>query len=264
VRADTRRTTPGDRIGTLCGGNESGGKHDPYLDALGAATMELAVSYLFLRRAVGLIGALLPFALPLGYSLSTGRWRLLASVSSYYYTDMRNVLVGSMCAVGVFLVCYRYRRWDDVFATIGGVCAIGVAMCPTRPADASRWAAAVGVLHVVFAALFLVNMALISWFLFTLSDRPAGLRTAGKNARNLVYRVCAVLVVVFTAGAGLSSFTSQAFADAVHPLFWCEALATFSFGVAWFVKGETLLRDEVAGAPGSVAAASLPRRPEEA
>lgn len=81
--------------------------------------MELAVSYLFLRRAIGLIGALLPVVLPLGYALSTGHWRLLASMSSYYYSDMRNVFVGSLCAVGVFLICYRYRHWDDVFATIG-------------------------------------------------------------------------------------------------------------------------------------------------
>jgi hypothetical protein len=206
--------------------------------------MELAVSYLFLRRAIGLIGSLLPIALALGYALSTGHWRLLASMSSYYYSDMRNVFVGSLCAVGVFLICYRYRHWDDVFATIGGVCAIGVAVCPTRPADATRLAATVGVLHVVFAALFLVNMALMCWFLFTLTDRPAGQRTAAKNARNLLYRVCAVLVVAFTALAGLSSFVSQSFGDRVHPLFWCEALATFAFGLAWFVKGETLLQDQ--------------------
>jgi len=206
--------------------------------------MELALSYLFLRRAIGLIGALLPIALPLGYALSTGRWRLLASVSSYYYSDMRNVFVGSLCAVGVFLICYRYQHWDDVFATIGGACAIGVAVCPTRPAHASRLAATVGVLHVVFAALFLVNMALMCWFLFTLTDRPTGQRTTAKNARNVVYRVCAVLILAFTALAGLSSFAAQSFADEVHPLFWCEALATFAFGVAWFIKGETLLRDQ--------------------
>jgi hypothetical protein len=206
--------------------------------------MELAVSYVFLRRAIGFIGALLPVTLPLGYALTTGKWLLLPSVSSYYYSDMRNVFVGSLSAVGVFLVCYRYRHWDDVFATIGGACAIGVALCPPRPAGASRLAEAVGVLHVVFAALFLLNMALICWFLFTLSDLPADQRPAAKNVRNVIYRTCALAVVLFTALAGLSSFASQSFDDTVHPLFWCEALATFAFGFAWFVKGETLLRDQ--------------------
>jgi hypothetical protein len=217
-----------------------------FVRSWGPRTMELSVSYLFLRRAIGVIGTLLPVVLPLGYALSTGRWLLLASVSSYYYSDMRNVFVGSLCAVGVFLVCYRYRQWDDVFATLAGACAIGVALCPPKPSDASRLAAVAGVLHIVFAALFLVAMALMCWFLFTRSDRPAGQRPAAKNARNLVYRVCAVAIVVFTALAALSSLASQSFVDTVHPLFWCEALATFAFGAAWFIKGQTLLRDRPA------------------
>lgn len=205
--------------------------------------MGLAVSYLFLRRAVGLLGALIPIVVPLGYSVSTGSWRLLSSVSSYYYTDMRNPFVGAMCAVGVFLICYDYRRWDGVFSTLGGAFAIGLALCPTAPPNASDLARTVGVLHVVFAASFLVTMALMCWFLFTLSDAPAGSRTAAKNTRNLVYRVCAVIILLFTVLAGLASFTPQSFVNAVHPLFWCEAVATFAFGVAWWIKGQTLLRD---------------------
>jgi hypothetical protein len=207
------------------------------------STMELAVSYLFLRRAVGLIGALLPIALPLGYALTTGHWRLLPSVSSYYYTDMRNPFVGALCAVGVFLICYRYERWDDVISTLAGAFAIGVAMCPPVPPQPSSLARTAGVLHVVFAACFLVTMALMCWFLFTRSSAPVGARTAAKNTRDAVYRGCAVLIVLFTALAGLSSFAGQSFIDAVHPLFWCEALATFAFGIAWWIKGETLLRD---------------------
>jgi len=205
--------------------------------------MELAVSYLFLRRAIGLIGALIPIVVPLGYSLSTGSWRLLSSVSSYYYTDMRNLFVGALCAVGVFLICYRYQRWDDLFATFAGVFAVGVAFCPTAPPNASELARTVGVLHAVFAACFLVTMALMCWFLFTLSDAPAELRPIAKNRRNLFYRVCALVILVFTALAGLSSFAPQSFIDTVHPLFWCEALATFAFGAAWWIKGQTLLRD---------------------
>lgn len=205
--------------------------------------MGLAVSYLFLRRAIGLIGALIPIVVPLGYSVSTGSWRLLSSVSSYYYTDMRNAFVGALCSVGVFLICYRYRQWDDVIATLAGAFAIGVALCPTAPPNPSALASTVGVLHVVFAACFLVTMALMCWFLFTRSDAPAGRRTTAKNRRNLLYRVCAIVIVAFTALAGLASFAPQSFVDTVHPLFWCEALATFAFGLAWWIKGQTLLRD---------------------
>lgn len=205
--------------------------------------MELAVSYVFLRRAIGLIGSLLPIVLPLGYSITTGHWLLLPSVSSYYNTDMRNPFVGALCAVGVFLICYRYQRWDDVFATLAGAFAIGVAFCPPVPPNPSGLARTTGVLHVVFAASFLISMALMCWFLFTRSSVPPQERTATKNARNLIYRVCAILIVLLTALAGASSLASQSFANAVHPLFWCEAVATFAFGFAWWVKGETLLRD---------------------
>lgn len=205
--------------------------------------MELAVSYLFLRRAVGLIGALLPVALPLGYSATTGDWRLLPSVSSYYYTDMRNPFVGALCAIGVFLICYRYQQWDDLFSTVAGVCAIGVAMCPPVPPDPTGLARTAGVLHVAFAAVFLVGMALVSWFLFTRSDTPPEDRPAAKNTRNVIYRTCAILVLAFTALAGLSSLAPQSFIDDVHPLFWCEALATFAFGFAWWIKGQTLFQD---------------------
>jgi hypothetical protein len=205
--------------------------------------MELAVSYLFLRRAVGLIGGLLPIVVPLGYSITTGNWLLLSSISSYYYTDVRNVFVGSLCAVGVFLICYRYRYWDDIFATLAGVFAIGVAFCPPVAPDPSGLARVTGVLHVVFAALFLITMGLMCLFLFTRTYATQAERTDAKNTRNLIYRVCGILVLAFTALAGLSAFAAQSFINEVHPLFWCEAVATFAFGFAWWVKGQTLWQD---------------------
>lgn len=223
--------------------------------------MELAVSYLFLRRAVGLIGSLLPIALPLGYSATTGHWRLLPSVSSYYYTDMRNPFVGALCAVGVFLICYRYQHWDDLLSSLAGACAIGVAMCPPVPPNPSGLARTAGVLHVVFAALFLVAMALMCLFLFTRSDMPEGERPQPKNMRNAIYRTCAVVVLAFTALAGLASFAPQSFIDAAHPLFWCEAIATFAFGFAWWIKGQTLFRDDGAAAGISPAAPAPDRSP---
>jgi hypothetical protein len=213
--------------------------------------MELAVSYLFLRRAVGLIGSLLPIVVPLGYSITTGNWLLLPSISSYYYTDVRNVFVGSLCAVGVFLICYRYRYWDDIFATLAGVFAIGVAFCPPVVPDPSGLARVMGVLHVVFAALFLITMGLMCLFLFTRSYPAQTGRTAAKNTRNLIYRICGALVLAFTALAGLSALASQSFINDVHPLFWCEAIATFAFGFAWWVKGQTLWQDATTDAPTS-------------
>src|SRR4051794_41962565 len=65
----------------------------------------LVHSYLFLRRAIGLIGLALPFVLILGKQLVQGG-DLIGSLSGYYYTDLRDVLVRAMCAGGVFPLAY--------------------------------------------------------------------------------------------------------------------------------------------------------------
>jgi uncharacterized membrane protein len=205
--------------------------------------MELAVSYLFLRRAIGLIGGLMPIAVPLGYSITTGHWLLMESLSIYYYTDARNIFVASLCAVGVFLICYRYQHLDDLTSTFAGAFAIGIAFCPTTAPNPSELARVLGVLHDVFAIAFFLTMALMCLLLFTRSDAAPSERGSGKSTRNGVYVVCGIVILVFTVLAVLSTFASQSFVNEVHPLFWCEAIGTFTFGVAWWVKGQTLWQD---------------------
>lgn len=56
------------------------------------------------------------------------------SLSGFYYTHMRNLFVGAMCAVGVFLAAYRgHDRWDDRLTNVAGLAAICVALFPTMP-----------------------------------------------------------------------------------------------------------------------------------
>jgi len=118
----------------------------------------LVHSYLFLRRAIGLIGLGLPAVLIIGKLIVQGGG-LQDSISSYFYTDMRGVFVGSMCAVGAFLLSYRgYDVIDDVAGNLAGVAAVGVALFPTAPADPSGTAALIGVLHLVFAAIFFLTI----------------------------------------------------------------------------------------------------------
>ena len=56
------------------------------------------------------------------------------SLSGFYYTHMRNLFVGAMCAVGVFFVAYRgHDRWDDRLTNVAGFAAICIALFPTMP-----------------------------------------------------------------------------------------------------------------------------------
>src|SRR4051794_40937799 len=96
-------------------------------------TANFVASFLFMRRGIGILGVALPIALPLLYGIIAGQWHLLNSMSRYYYTDTRNIFVGTLCAIGVFLFCYRYKPSDFWVSNAAGLAAITVALCPTTP-----------------------------------------------------------------------------------------------------------------------------------
>lgn len=203
----------------------------------GTRTRDAVLSYVGLRRAIGVIGIALPFVLVLGNLLLTGEG-IRSSLSSYYYTGMRDVFVGSLCAVGVFLFCYRYERSDDLLANLTGVAGIGVALFPTRPdAPYTTAQAVIGYLHLAFAAVF---FALLAWFCLVLFTRDDGAPTSRKSVRNTVYRTCGVVIVACLVLAVVTGVLG------IEALFWLESLAVLAFGVAWFVKGDTVLRDRPA------------------
>src|SRR5262249_50789988 len=91
-------------------------------------------SYMMLREEIGWIGTLLPFAVAVVNMLFVSSVILKGSVSGYYYTGARNVLVGGLCAIGVFLFAYKgYDNWDRWITNVAGLFAIGVAFFPTAP-----------------------------------------------------------------------------------------------------------------------------------
>ncbi|RZT87682.1 hypothetical protein EV383_4608 [Pseudonocardia sediminis] len=210
----------------------------------GTSARGAVLSYIGLRRSVGIIGIALPFVLAIGNLLLTGEG-LRSSISSYYYTGMRDVFVGSLCAVGVFLFCYRYEQPDDRLGNLAGVAAIGVALFPTRPeGTVSTAQTVVGWLHLAFAVAFFASLA---WFCLVLFTRDDGAPTARKSMRNAVYRTCGIVIVVCLVLAAVNAaFVPDEIATAWHVLFWLEAAAIVAFGIAWFVKGDTVLRDRPA------------------
>ncbi len=56
-------------------------------------------TYLALRKAVGWIGILLPLVLILGMLLIFRGDAIQKTISQYYYTGMRDVFVGALCAI---------------------------------------------------------------------------------------------------------------------------------------------------------------------
>ncbi len=212
-----------------------------------------------LRRSVGVIGLGLPFVLAVGNDIFARRAIVLNSLSAAYFTDMRDVFVGSMSAIGVFLICYRYAKPDEVVTTIAGVLAIVVALFHTTPDDkaipVSSTGRLVALVHLSAAGALLLLMAYICLFLFTRTNPAVTPVTRQKHVRNGIYYGAGLVIIVSLLLAGASYFLPPSTRAAVKPLFWLESLAVIAFGVAWLVKGETIFKDAQPNGPAGVDAA---------
>ena len=192
---------------------------------------QLVISYMLLRQLVGWIGTQLPIVLIAGYALSTSASRP-GSMSGYYYTDMRNVFVGALCALGVFLVAYDdYHPVDRWVTNVAGFAAIGVAFCPTKPAVPRLTASqqVTGDFHLFFAAVTFIALGVMA------------LRFAeGSGPGQLVYRASGITILSCVALAAASNLLPSSVSAHWPLLFIFEAVAVFAFGISWFAKGRTL------------------------
>lgn len=92
----------------------------------------LIVSYLTMRRTIGVLGISLPLIVVLG-GLVENSSALQGSISGYYYTNMRDFFVGILCVVALFLISYQgYERIDNIVANLAGFSALGMIIFPTK------------------------------------------------------------------------------------------------------------------------------------
>ena len=204
----------------------------------------LVLSYLTLRKAVGIIGIALPFVLAFGKILLQG-WGLEGSISYYYYTDLRGVFVGSLWAIGVFLLSTRgYDGHDTIAGRLACGFAIGVALFPTSPwPDPTRQEKVIGDVHWTFAALLFLTLAYFCLVLFVKTSHKEP--TPQKLKRNRVYRASGWIIVVSILLVPVTQISAvNALVGGLRPIFWLESIAVEAFGVAWLTKGEAILKDQ--------------------
>ncbi|MBA4491065.1 hypothetical protein [Paracoccus sp. S1E-3] len=227
------------------------------------ADNDLVLSFLSVRRAIGALGFFLPLAL-LAYGLLWSA-EILPSISAYYYSPMREVLVGSLCAQAVFLWSYEGYRppipeiiTDRRVARIAALGALGVALSPTLPVagpviTTDRAAACRDIpitliqcllgdvraawIHDLSAFLFFGALAVFCLVLFV----KGSTESAEKRARHRIYRICGWTIVASLIAMGALIATGL---DRVlmrwEPIFWLEVLASFAFATSWTVKGEAM------------------------
>jgi hypothetical protein len=208
---------------------------------------DLVISYLTLRTTIGVLGMSLPFVVSLG-ALVLFQTGFQSSISAYYYTGMRNVLVGTLWAIGFFLFSYKgYEGADNFAGNLACLFAVGVALFPTSPDGATEAGVLlIGAVHEVFAGLLFLILIYFSLFLFTKTN-PHVSPTKEKLQRNCVYRACGYTMSICILFIAIYTFLPRdlaSFFTAYKPVYWLEALAILAFGVSWFTKGEAILKDE--------------------
>ncbi len=212
------------------------------------STRTLVVSYLSIRRAIGVVGLLLPILLgPFGWLVF--RITIQDNMSSYYHTPLRDVFVGAMCAISVFLFCYRGYDWIESWtANLGCISALGVALFPLDAnSDPLRQSSIVGYLHTLSGGVFFLTLAFYSLYHFPSSKREKHEVAPHEAQRNAIYRTSGIVILLSLVAMGTHLFllprTVQASLNRFNFLFWMEWVAVWSFAAAWLTKGRAILAD---------------------
>lgn len=212
----------------------------------------------WLRRIVGFLGMALPVVLAVwGFFIMHG-WHLQDSISDYYSLRTRDALVGILFVIGWFLFAYKgYEKLDKIAGFLAWIFALCVALFPNSGCSWEK------IVHFSCAVGMFLVLAFFSLFLFTKTGHSAkGLKstitdfrfgalntgrkiTPEKQKRNIIYIVCGITILVCLLLLGLYMWLWQETPiKDLKPTFWLESIMIWAFGISWFIKGETLLKDK--------------------
>lgn len=179
-------------------------------------------SYLYLSLGIGLIAVLLPIWLVIA-----GGYQTHDSMSSFYHDTAgpaRDILVGSLCAVGVFLFLFHgLSKLENWLLNFAGIAIIAVALIPS-PGDTgygSAW------LHRGSAIVFFVLIGIVAIFLS--KGRIENIRDQRKKrwfatAYNVAGAAMVALPVIVASLQG------------THWVFLTEWVGIWTFSAYWFLK----------------------------
>jgi hypothetical protein len=208
--------------------------------------MRYVQSFLRLRIGVGALAILLPPALVIVDGLwFNGGWSSRDSLSDYYYSGARELFVGTLCAVGVFLIAYKVaeKNLDNTLSGVAGVAAVGVALFPTNndasvaltPLQDELTEGFVAGIHYGCAVVFISLLAALSvYFGIREGKRPARQTRRPPRFWRDFHWICAGVI-----GAALLFMLVAQVGD-VGPkdaLFIGETVAVLAFAVSWLAKG---------------------------
>ena len=208
----------------------------------------IVISYLTMRKAIGILALLFPFLLIIG-ALFGGPQPMQPSLSQYYWTTSNILFVSMLVTFGIFLLSYNgYDKRDKIITSIAGIAMMLVAFFPCEGTEVPNYlfmfvsVSATNLVHYVGAALAFSFLGIMAYFQFTLGNS----NTPQKKKRNLIYRICGIVIGVAILGMAVVQFAPgvRESTDVIKLFFWLESIVVWAFGVSWLIKGETLLTDK--------------------
>ena len=174
----------------------------------------------------------------------------IESISHYYYTRAGTFFTVILSVIAIFLIVYSGKEPKDFYiSTFAGIFALFVVFFPTGNLSAEccdtlkaysvtfiEGNASAGfreTFHLISAALFLLLLAYMSFFLFTKSNKAPEHRGKKKRIRNRIFRVCAVLIVVslIIILLGFTGVINADFYNGNQLTFWMENSRSRKFWV---------------------------------
>ena len=192
-----------------------------------------------------MLGLLLPIILgPIGWLIFGVE--IQDNMSNYYHTVLRDVFVGVMCSIGIFLFCYRgYDRAEDWTGKIACGSAIGLALFPLDAnSDPLHQSTIVGYLHTFCGGVFFLTLAIYSLYHFPRTTLGIRVKSLDEK-RDAIYRLSGLAITGSMTAMGLYLFlltgTSKEILLKFNFLFWMEWVAVWAFALAWLTKGHAIL-----------------------
>lgn len=243
-----------------------------------ASTNTYVISYHALRRLIGILGIALPF-LCWGINAFVNHYDLLnnpafvnaaysspytagvhlkSSISHFYYTAAGPLFTGVLITLAIFLVCYQGHAkkegkdkfaWltDGLLSKVAAVCALLIVILPTGSSEPITdnihiyvSSDAAGTMHLVFAALFFIAMSVFC----VINFRRDGNNGFIKNAEGNIYLFCGIGILVLLLVLLINMLTG-ADSPGSSFVFWMEAAMLVLFGLAWLVKGKSVVTEYV-------------------
>ena len=216
----------------------------------------LVESQLILRNFAGILGVTFPFILA-GFGFLLFDRGIQPSLSYYYHTEMEDVFVGVLFAIGVTLGVYKSYNLDDDVARqplfrmllqnagrLAGIAAIVVALFPTNEVLGQySW---ISITHYVATTLFFISLIFFTYFIFPVTN--AAVPPEQRKRLNFIYKYCGRIMILCIVLAGIAfvlPYISEIeYDENSRHLFYFESIAIIAFGYSWLRKVKSIYDQE--------------------